>query len=318
MRLAKLGLSVGALCLLAFAGCAQVKQDGRGIQGFRSERNRQVGILVAQATPNSLAAAALLAVPHDLNSRRPLDLIEEAERLAPERPEILWLHLAICQNFKCDAKAQIAARIQTLDPDNGLVWASDLEQAQSSGPDAMTAVIARIGTAPRMTFYWNQLEVMMVDALGAANPSQSLYTRGVVAIGILAAEAIPPLQPLSKACQGQQLDVPGRRTACELMVRRMEQSSSVLTQSLGLDLQQRWLPAGSPQIDALRAKRRRVDYLMTVSARTRWWRLDRDMAVRIDAARRTEREEDVELAVVKSLGLPPEPPLDWKDSLHSD
>jgi hypothetical protein len=35
-----------------------------------------------------------------------------------------------------------------------------------------------------------------------------------------------------------------------------------------------------------------------------------------DAARRTEREEDVELAIVKSFGMSAEPPNDWKDSLH--
>jgi hypothetical protein len=65
------------------------------------------------------------------------------------------------------------------------------------------------------------------------------------------------------------------------------------------------------------AKRRRLDYLMTMSSRIRWWRMNRDMAIRIDAARKTEREEDVELAIIKSFGLPPEPPMSWKDTLHS-
>jgi hypothetical protein len=40
------------------------------------------------------------------------------------------------------------------------------------------------------------------------------------------------------------------------------------------------------------------------------------MAVRIEAARSTDREEDVERAVIKSVGLPLEPPVDWKDPLH--
>jgi hypothetical protein len=53
-----------------------------------------------------------------------------------------------------------------------------------------------------------------------------------------------------------------------------------------------------------------------MSSRIRWWRMNRDMAVRIDAARTTDREEDVELAMIKSFGLPPEPPMDWKDTLH--
>lgn len=163
---------------------------------------------------------------------------------------------------------------------------------------------------------WNQLEVMMVDALAVANPSQSLATRGSVAIGVLAAQAIPPLQPMSKACRLEQLNLPGRRAACEALVARMEQSSTVLTQGLALSIQERWWPAGSPERDVLRAKRRRLDYLLTMSGRIRWWRMNRDMAVRIDAARKTDREEDVELAMIKSFGLPPEPPMDWKDTLH--
>jgi hypothetical protein len=255
--------------------------------------------------------------PGDLNTQQPLDLIERAEALAPQRPELVWLHLAICERLKCDAKAQIATHLQALDPGNGFAWASDLERAQSSGSDAaVTAAIVRIGAGPRMTMYWNQLEIMMVDALAVANPSQNLATRGMVAIGMLAAQVIPPLQPMAEACRIEQLDLPGRRAACEAMVARMERSSTVLTQNLALSLQERWWPAGSPQREVVRAKRRRIDYLMTISSRIWWWRINRDMAVRIDAARQTDREEDVELAIVKSLGLPPEPPAHWKDALH--
>jgi hypothetical protein len=94
---------------------------------------------------------------------------------------------------------------------------------------------------------------------------------------------------------------------------RMEQSSSVLTQSFALSVQQRWWPAGSAERAALLNKHRRLDYLMTVSSRVRLWHMNRDMAVRLDAARRNEREEDVEIAMLKSFGLPTDPPVDWKD-----
>jgi hypothetical protein len=167
-----------------------------------------------------------------------------------------------------------------------------------------------------MTIYWNQLEVMMVDALAVASPSQDLATRGMYAIGMLAAETIPALQAISRACRLEQLDLRGRRAACEAMVAHMEQSDTFLTQSLALSLQERWWPAGSPQRDVLRAKRRQLDYLMTMSSRMRWWRMDHDMAVRIEAARSTSREEDTARAVIKSLGLPLEPSVGWKDPMH--
>lgn len=308
--------SVALLWLVALAGCAHAGRGDADAQSFRAERNREANVLIARATPSDLAAAALLLGPDDPDSRQPLDLIERAQALAPSRPELVWVHLTICKRFRCEAKAQIAARLQALDPDNGFAWALDLERLPPSDSAAVTAVIARMGASRKMTTYWNQLQVMMVDALAVARPSEDLVTRGFGAIGIVAAESMPPLQAIVRACAPEQLDLRGRRAACEAMVAHMEHSDTVLTQSLALSVQERWWPAGSPQRDVLRAKRRQLDYLMTMSSRIRWWRLNHDMAVRIEAARSTAREEDVERAVVKSLGLPLEPPADWKDPVY--
>jgi hypothetical protein len=303
---------VALLCVIALAGCAHAR-GGADSPSLRAERAREVKVLIARATPGDLAAAALLQWPDDSNTRQPLDLIERAQALAPRRPELVWVHLTICHRFKCKARAQIASRLQALDPDNGFAWALDLERLPPSDSDAVTAVIARMGASRKMTIYWNQLQVMMVDALAVARPSEDLATRGVGAIGIVAAESFPPLQTIFRACEPEQLDFRGRRAACEAMAAQMEHSDTMLTQSLALSVQERWWPAGSPQRKVLLAKRRQLDYLMTMSSRLRWWRLNHDMAVRIEAARSTPREEDVARAVVKSLGLPLEAPADWKD-----
>jgi hypothetical protein len=312
----KLRSSIALLCMLTLAGCGYTGRSGADAQSFRAERNREAGVLIAHATPSDLAAAALLLATDGSNARQPLVLIERAQRLAPQRPDLVWVHLEICERLKCAAGAQIAAHLQALDPDNGFAWSPGLERVPPSDPGAVTAVIARIGAARRMTIYWNQLEVMMVDALAVATPSEDLFKRSIYAFGMLAAEPIPSLQAISRACRVEQLDLPGRRAACEAMVVRMEQSDTALAQSLALSLQERWWPAGSPQRGVLRAKRRRLDYLMTMSSRISWWRMNHDMAVRIEAARSTDREEDVERAVITSLGLPPEPPVNWKDPLH--
>jgi hypothetical protein len=308
--------SVALLCLVALAGCARVGSGAPDAQSFRAEQNREADVLIARGTPNDLAAAALLLGPDDPDTRQPLDLIERAQALAPSRPELVWVQLTICERFKCAARAQIAARLQALDPDNGFAWALDLEGLPPSDSDAVTAVIARMGSSRRMTTYWNQLQVMMMDALVVARPSEGLATRGLGAIGVVAAESMPPLQAIVRACAPGQLDLRGRRAACEAMVALMEHSDTTLTQSLALSEQVRWWPAGSPQRNVLRAKRRQLDYLMTMSSRIRWWRLNHDMAVRIEAARNTAREEDVERAVVRSFGLPLEPPVDWKDPIY--
>jgi hypothetical protein len=306
-----------ALCDLALAGCA----SDRSNVSILGDNGRAIQSLVDLPTPDHLAAASVLEawLPRKANTDPSMTHIVQAEALAPLRPELLWLQLAHCRRLQCDAKMQIEERLKALDPENGFVWIPDLERALSSASNpAITEAILRIGSSSRMTFYWNELEVMLVDALAAAEPSESLENRGVGAIGFLAAIAIPPLQPMSKSCRLDQFDVPGRREACELLFVRMEQSSSVLTQSLALSVQERWWPAGSAQLDALQKKRRRLDYLLTMSSRLRWWHLNKDMAVRIDAARRTDREEDVELTVVKSFGLPTDPPADWKDPYKSN
>jgi hypothetical protein len=305
--------SAALLCLVVIGGCADAGRGAADVRSYRAERNREAEVLIARVTPNDLAAAALLLGPDDPDKRQPLDLIVRAQTLAPTRPELVWIHLTICERLRCKARAQIAARLQALDPDNGFAWALDLDGLPPSDSDAITAVIARMGASRKMTTYWNQLQVMMVDALAVAQPSESLATRGFGAIGIVAAESMPPLQAVVRACGPKELDLAGRRDACEAVVARMEQSDTMLTQSLALSMQVRWWPPDSTQRDVLRAKRRQLDYLLTMSSRIRWWRLNHDMAVRIEAARSTAREEDVARAVVKSFGLPLQAPEDWRD-----
>jgi hypothetical protein len=71
---------------------------------LQAERDRDVAVLVAQATPDSLAAAAWLAQPlyGEETPEKSLELIERAETLAPDRPELVWLHRAICERAMCD------------------------------------------------------------------------------------------------------------------------------------------------------------------------------------------------------------------------
>jgi hypothetical protein len=304
------------LYALTIAGCAHTSSD----VSVQTRNAREIQVLMDRPTPDRLATASVLEARFEgaAKTDRPLQLVEQAEALAPLRPDLVWLQLGQCRRLQCDAKTQIEDRLKDLDPENGFVWIPNLERAQASGSEtAVTEAILRIGNGTRMTFYWNQLEVMVVDGLGVAEPSRSLAVRGVDAVGILSAMAIPPLQPMSKACVRQQLELPRRRAACESMFKRMEQSSTVLTQRLALSVQERWWPAGSAEREALQKQRRRLDYLLAMFCRVRWWRINKDMATRLDAARRTEREEDVELALVRSWGLPTEPPADWKDPYYA-
>jgi hypothetical protein len=319
MRLRKFSVSFALLCALTLVACAHTRGNETDLAAARGQNDRDVKALVAAGTAGTLATAAWLSqrMPGDSHSGQTFQLIEHAEELAPDRPEIVWLHLAICESLKCDAEVQIETRLKRLDPGNGFAWLPDLRRAQGSGADAaLTAAIIHIGAAPGVTVYWNQLVVMMTDSLAIADPSRDLVERAIDAIGMVAATPIPPMQELSKACRLDQFDQPGRRAACAAMVARLEESGATITQMEALDIEARWWPADSPQRDAVLAKRRRLDYLLMTSSRTNWWRLKRDMVIRIDAARRSEREEDVEIAMLKSYGLPLDPPPRWQDPLY--
>ena len=277
---------------------------------------RIVSTLLAHPTAEHLATAALFArVPlKDFSPDRPLEMIHRATLLAPNSPELAWLELSICRRVECDATYQIERRTQGLDPDNGFLWVADLDRSIAAGSEsAVTGLVNRIGASSKITFYWNPLMVMTVDALAVGDPKLGLSERGVTAAGVLAGTIIPPLQPLSKACRVEQLPQQGRRAACAALMSRLEQSSSIIGQMVALSIQERWWPAGSPERAVVTAKRRRLDYVMSESSRMRLFHMNHDMALRIEAARRYEREEDVDLALIKAFGLPVEPPAEWHE-----
>jgi hypothetical protein len=294
--------------------------SGKAYAAAVAEDARIVSALLAHPTAKHLATAALFArLPSkDASPDSPLELIRRATLLAPKSPEFAWLELSICRRVACDATNQIERRTQVLDPDNGFLWVADLDRSIAAGSEpAVTELVNRIGASSKITFYWNPLMVMTVDALAVGDPKLSVSERGVTAAGMLAATIIPPLQPLSKACRVEQLPKQGRRAACETLLSRLEQSSSIIGQMLALSIQERWWPAGSPERAVVTTKRRRLDYVLSESSRMRLFRTNHDMALRIEAARQYAREEDVDLVLLKSFGLPAEPPSEWKDKfLH--
>jgi hypothetical protein len=303
--------------VLALGGCSHVAGNVADEASYKAERRTEIEALVAQPSSSTLTTAALLSYPFEDDTAQPLKFIQRAETTAPERPEIVWVHLSICRQSKCDAAQSIENHLKELDPDNGFAWITDLERAeQAASENAVTEAITHIGASSKMAIYFNSLQVTIFDALTVANPRERLSARAVEALGMLAAQTIPPLQTLTRPCRAEQFGIPGRREACEVMATRMEHSDTVLTQSLALSMQERWWPVNSAQRDSLRIKRRQLDYEMQMSSQPRW-RMDHDTAIRIEAARKSAREEDVMLAVMKAYSIPLAAPSDWKDKRQS-
>jgi hypothetical protein len=167
--------------------------------------------------------------------------------------------------------------------------------------------------------YWNRLVVMMFDALThrerAYPPTAvSLHAddRYTHVTGVLAAVEVPALQSLRVACSSDQFESAGRRAACEKLMLSLETGDSVIAQNLGVVLRQGWVSASSPEREVLRSKHRQQRYLMVESNRLRESQADHDADARIEAMRHLPREEDVEVAMLRSFNEPLSRPADWK------
>jgi hypothetical protein len=177
--------SAASFVLLAVAGCASwhVSTDATGAR-------RDAKVLEAHATAENLATAALLFESSSRLQRdspdalHALELIQQAEGLRPQRPELVWLHLSMCRVLQCDSEQDIEVRLEKSDPDNGFAWLAELERANASGSDArVTEAVQRMASASAMDLYWNRLWVMVIDALAAADPSLTPLQRGLWGAG---------------------------------------------------------------------------------------------------------------------------------------
>ncbi len=285
----------------------------------------EVAFLLRAGTAESLATASLLAhltEPSDYAAAagggtrpEPALLIERAVSMAPGRPELAWLQLRECQARRCAEQAALSARLQELDPDNGLAWLGDLSTAQAKSPEEVTQVLERMGAAPAPRIYWNALTVMMFDALTHRDRrqpptaiTQHADDRLLHVTGVLAALDVPAFRPLADSCSTAQLEPSGRRAACERALASLEAGDAVITQLVRLSVLIEWWPAGSPEGAALRRERLQRRYLTVASNRLRRGHADRDAELRIETMRHARREEDVERAMLTAFHEPLERP----------
>jgi hypothetical protein len=309
------------LLLAGVVGCAGESLKGRD---FVAETDADVAALTARGTAHSLATAALLSSvktalqsagqtqqPAQTRNSTPAQaLMKRAVALAPDQQPLAYLQWRECADL-CADQEQIRIHLQALAPDNGLVWLPELTAAWEKGDAAaVTRAVAKIGAARRMSMYSNALVVMVFDELGGIEKDP--LGRAIRAMGV-PLTVVPPLQSLSRPCHLDQFDQPGRREACEAMTARMTESDTVLMQGLGIGLQEKWWPEGSPEQEKLRAQHRQLDYVGRAPSRIRIFHMQKDWAERLEALRNSNREIDALQMMLAFYHLPFERPADWKD-----
>jgi hypothetical protein len=189
-----------------------------------------------------------------------LALLARAEAAAPERADLVWLHLYACQNDPpCDPQND-EQRLRHLSPDNGAGWLAELTRAVQAQDEAATdAALTAIAHTQRVDLYWTTL-IGRLSTAAARTGKISLEEASTEVAGVVAATAIPAYAPASKSCTGDRLQHDDMRDVCRGVARAMEHGDVLITEMIGVAIAKRVWPEDSPEWQAALERRRVYEY----------------------------------------------------------
>lgn len=316
-------LSVGAVALLAF--CAQAAIAGRdrstGFEQFKADRANAIERLTAKGTADSLAAAAVLKQFGAETDSGSYALAARAVELAPDRRDLAWLAVRLCNSASDCDPAQSEQHLRSIDPKNGVGLMGDLTRAQARNEAAaIDATLSAIGASEHLYVYFTPLvlatapELAMAHQSGSRQPSRKDVARATIEmIGVIAASALPPSQAFSFSCKGMALQLEGRLERCRRAALAFGRADTFIGEGLGLSLQQRLWPLDSAEGREITAKRRVFQYRLeqysqlSISSSN----IAEFPADVLDLMRMHEREQDVALEYFRKAHVSADPPADW-------
>jgi len=290
-----------ALMLIPAAGFAATPE----FEESRVRTEPVVAMLAARTDADSLAAAGLLSSFYD--RAQSLRLVSQASRVAPDRAELLWLHIQMCREVaSCDTEP-LERRIRILDPKNGSGWFAALERAtRNADAAAKSAALDAIARSERVDTYWTTLIARLTPPIVSTNKESLLNAMSEV-VGVLAAIAIPAYSFTSNSCKGDGLAREDVMTVCRGIADSLSNGDTIVTEMLGRGIKQRVWPEGSPKwLEASETKRTR-DYRNQFATGVSDWMLA-DPAKYLALCGQHRREQDVEKAILIEIGKDPDPP----------
>ena len=337
-------LGVAVMLALACAGCATIdkmeqahraavlhdKQNEEAVdrnkesKADRAQRVQQTqdtarlrrlqNELVAHGDPDSLAAGALVEnLISGFTSTTALDLAARAVAGAPDRTDLALLQLQLCENApRCDAPP-VEARVRQLDPQNGIAWTYALLRADHDNrPADWEAARAGLAHSARVDLYWNHTVSHLARAV-AGKAGFDTATALTEVIGIEAA-LMTAFQPISRACQAQELQRPDVLDQCRRIAAAFRHGDTGLLEAYGSSLALRLWPAGSAENLDVLAERRALRYRVDLMARDAA-QLNSPQALDTlaDLLPKYPTEQSAFRALYVHLGLKPDPPAGWVD-----
>jgi hypothetical protein len=288
---------------------------------FQVWRSEAVRALAARNDANSVATAAALSFTSSFAAPAAaptaLQLIARASDLAPENAAIGWLHLQLCATAPaCDSR-DAATVLRWVDADNAAAWIAELSTAHKDKDTVeVERVLADMARGTRFDLYYNQIMVMMFDALTGVRHE---LPGGVVAsdtarltalAGVANAEIIPAFSSLIDACR-EAAPRSERREDCMKVAKIMQRGDTVIVQMVGFGIERRLIPADSKEAKSLAERRRLLEWRMSAAGKLGVailpWTQSARTRTRLAAMRSRPREEDVCIALLREHKMPLEP-----------
>jgi hypothetical protein len=293
-----------SITLLVFLLSCATSPDAQLAHG-EAHLTRAAGLMARKSDADSLAAAGLVSLAKHRDQS--LSLLDRARAVAPDRADLVWLQIEICQKVPpCDSEP-LERQLQTLDVSNGAGWMGALVRANAAKNDeAMDAALAAIGHAERVDIYWTTL-IARLSRATAETKAVSLSEATTLVIGYLAAEAIPAYHVVFDACRGERLERAEVMADCRGVAKAFERGDTFITEMVGIRIAEHVWPEDSLEWKEAHEARRVFEFRSKYFADSDPWTVAHTEEY-LTMCAENRREQDVFLAELTARGKNPNPP----------
>ncbi len=260
-------------------------------------------------------ALALWGTNASANGSQALNQVQKAAQAAPQRPELLWLHLRLCMEVAGCEPEPVEARLRKLDPGSGAVWLGPLARAQARrDARAEGQILDMMGKAAHFNVYWTTLVAKLTPAVSrmpvatsVPQPVPTPLTNAMNStIDWLSSLTTPAFTSVSTACDEQHVRDPETRVRCQQVAQALQRSDTTLAEGIGLGIEQRLaIPnsAGAMQvlekIQTLRHQNQAAGAVVAAQVEK-----DKFAEQMLKLMQQLKKEQDVSRAIVRWAGQP--------------
>jgi hypothetical protein len=316
--LMRVGAVLAAVAITA--GCSRQQASAAAPDATTQQLHGAYAALVDAGDADSLAAAALTARTLGDAAAHPARALEMADRAlasAPQRADLAFLELQLCEATASCAPQAAEARERETDPLNGISWLFALRRAGRSHDAAgVRTALAGLAGSQRVDRHWTALASRMTAAMAG---KAGLDAPTALSSLIDMEAALPmPLLSVTTACSEEALQNPQVLAQCRQAAETLRHADTISVAMYGNRLAVRLWPKGSARSIEIAAAGRELAYQMDVMRRNPQ-RLDSPKALQILANLYPHypTEQSVVRALYFNLGLQPDPPAQWRETVFT-